>query len=78
MIGNTASWQSGIVMTSSARPGGSPAPAVTIAMIGPWRALIYCIEETIFGKISPAGANNTLGHFALMSAMGPCFISAAG
>jgi hypothetical protein len=47
-------------------------------MIRPLRALISCIEDTTLLKISPGGARNTAGHFSLISAIGPCFISAAG
>ena len=52
-------------------PAGSSAPSVAMAMIGPLRALISCMLETILLKTSPLGARNTLGHFSLMSAIGP-------
>jgi hypothetical protein len=77
-MGRTASWHSGMGITSSARPGGNSAPSVTMAMIGPLRALISCIEDTTLLNISPLMAKNTDGHFSLTRAMGPCFISAAG
>ena len=61
-MGSTASWQSGMVMISSARPGGNSQPSVVMTMVLPLRALISWMLETTLLKISPFGAKKTVGQ----------------
>ena len=49
-----------------------------MTMVVPLRAFTSWMFDTILSKTESCGAMNTTGIFSSMSAIGPCFISAAG
>ena len=77
-MGESSAAVSGTRSWWSTRPLRLPLPSVVTAMIRPPRARTSCMFDSTLVYTSSFGATNTAGMFSSISAIGPCFISAAG
>ena len=76
--GVSRSCVAGMWNTASAFRAISTSPSVTMAMTLPPRAFTSSTLLRILACTASFGATTTTGMFSSISAIGPCFISAAG